>query len=84
MKLKHLLLALIVSIAAPFVQTAKASEYGCTVLLCLANPASNGGPKGVAECVPPIEQLYTDLAKGRPFPPCDLSATTQARTTRKR
>lgn len=50
-----------------------ASEYGCKVLLCLANPASNGGPKGVAECVPPIDQLYHDLAHGRPFPTCDLA-----------
>lgn len=50
---------------------AHASEYGCKVLLCLANPASNGGPKGVGECVPPINQLYHDLSKGRPFPSCD-------------
>lgn len=50
---------------------AQASEYGCNVLLCLANPASNGGPKGVVECVPPINQLYHDLSKGRPFPSCD-------------
>lgn len=50
-----------------------ASDYGCKVLLCLANPASNGGPKGVAECVPPINQLYHDLRKGRPFPTCDLA-----------
>ncbi|MBD4010312.1 hypothetical protein GUH95_08210, partial [Xanthomonas citri pv. citri] len=49
------------------------SEYGCKVLLCLANPASNGGPKGVSECVPPIDQLYHDLSKGRPFPTCDLA-----------
>lgn len=53
--------------------TAHASEYGCKVLLCLANPASNGGPKGVAECVPPIDQLYHDLSKGRPFPTCDMA-----------
>ncbi|MFM0515185.1 hypothetical protein [Paraburkholderia sp. RL17-373-BIF-A] len=43
------------------------------VLLCLANPASNGGPKGVSECVPPITQLYDDLDHGRPFPSCDLA-----------
>lgn len=53
--------------------SAHASEYGCKVLLCLANPASNGGPQGVGECVPPIDQLYHDLSKGRPFPACDLS-----------
>jgi hypothetical protein len=43
------------------------------VLLCLANPASNGGPKGVAECVPTINKLYHDLAKGRSMPTCDLA-----------
>ena len=52
---------------------ATASEYGCKVLLCLATPASNGGPKGVAECVAPIEQLEWDMAHGRPFPRCDAS-----------
>jgi hypothetical protein len=50
---------------------AHASEYGCKVLLCLANPKSNGGPMGVAECQPPISQLYHDLAHGDSFPKCD-------------
>jgi len=50
----------------------QASEHGCTVLLCLSNPAANGGPTGVAECVPPIRRLYRDLSRGRPFPGCDL------------
>ncbi|SAL60110.1 hypothetical protein [Caballeronia humi] len=52
---------------------AHASDYGCKVLLCLANPASNGGPKGMTQCEQPINQLYHDLSKGRPFPSCDLS-----------
>lgn len=47
-----------------------ASEYGCKVLLCLANP---GNPKQYAECVPPITQLFRDLAKGRSFPTCGLA-----------
>ncbi|EHP44172.1 putative secreted protein [Cupriavidus basilensis OR16] len=51
--------------------TAHASDYGCKVLLCLSNPVSNGGPKGVAECAEPINQLYHDLRKGRAFPTCD-------------
>ncbi|MBS7776856.1 hypothetical protein [Acidovorax sp. CCYZU-2555] len=66
---KSLALLLILST----VSSVQASEYGCQVLLCLANPASNGGPKGVAECVQPIDQLYRDLRKGRPFPSCDLA-----------
>lgn len=68
--MKKSLAGLLIMSAAASIQ---ASEYGCKVLLCLANPASNGGPKGVAECVPPINQLYRDLRKGRPFPSCDLA-----------
>lgn len=68
--MQKVLAALTILGAAPSVH---ASEYGCKVLLCLANPASNGGPKGVAECVPPMDQLYHDLAHGRPFPSCDLA-----------
>ncbi|SAL75467.1 hypothetical protein AWB67_04766 [Caballeronia terrestris] len=52
---------------------AHASDYGCKVLLCLANPGSNGGAKGMAQCEQPIDQLYHDLSKGRPFPTCDMS-----------
>ena len=55
---------------------ANASDYGCKVLLCLANPASNGGPKGVAECQEPINRLYFDLAHGRPFPRCEEAEET--------
>ena len=49
---------------------AQASDYGCKVLLCLANPA---GPMVVSACVPPISQLWRDLARvpPRPFPTCD-------------
>lgn len=49
---------------------ASASDYGCKVLLCLSNPA---GPRAVSECVPPINQLFHDLARGRNFPTCDLA-----------
>ena len=34
------------------------SNYGCTVLLCLANPA---GPTAAPACVPSITQLWWDL-----------------------
>ncbi|AKK24984.1 hypothetical protein [Pandoraea oxalativorans] len=68
--MKTWLVALIFTgVAAP----AHATDFGCKVLLCLANPASNGGPQGVAECVAPIDRLYHDLDKGRPFPTCDLA-----------
>jgi hypothetical protein len=48
--------------------TAHASDHGCTVLMCLSNPA---GPTAVTECVPPIKKLWRDLSKGRAFPSCD-------------
>jgi hypothetical protein len=47
---------------------ASASNYGCTVLMCLSNPA---GPTAVAACIPPITQLWKDLLKFKPFPSCD-------------
>ncbi len=49
-----------------------ADDYGCKVLLCLANP---NGPMAVSECVPPISQLFRDMAKPKPpaFPTCDMA-----------
>lgn len=46
------------------------SDYGCEVLLCLANP---NGPKAVSQCVPPIDRLFRDLARGRGFPTCNMA-----------
>jgi hypothetical protein len=71
--MKKLLLSLFLITASFSGGVAHASEYGCKVLLCLANPNSNGGPMGVTECRPPISQLYHDLAHGDPFPTCDLA-----------
>jgi hypothetical protein len=48
-------------------QSARADEWGCQVILCLANP---GGPTQYAECRPPIRKLWKWLAKGRSFPSC--------------
>lgn len=42
---------------------------GCLVLLCLAAPSWSSIP----QCVPPIRQLFRDLARGRPFPSCGMS-----------
>ena len=42
---------------------------GCTVLLCLAAPKWSAIP----QCVPPIRQLFHDLARGRSFPTCKMS-----------
>jgi len=46
---------------------ARADDWGCQVLLCLSNP---GGPMQFAECVPPVQRLWNELARGRPFPTC--------------
>lgn len=51
----------------------QASQFGCQVLLCMSNPASNGGPRGVHECVAIIDKFFRDLQLGRPFPTCDRS-----------
>jgi hypothetical protein len=72
--MKNLITIAAIGLAMSLVnQPAIASEYGCTVLLCLSNPASNGGPRGIAQCVDPINKLYRDLRKGRPFPTCDFA-----------
>ena len=58
------------AIFSAFSGATSASDYGCQVLLCLSNPA---GQTAVAQCVPPITQLWRDLAHvpPRPFPTCD-------------
>lgn len=42
---------------------------GCLVLLCLAAPSW----RAIAECVPPVRQLFRDLARGKPFPICPMT-----------
>lgn len=56
------------------VSSAQASDYGCRVLLCLA---AVGGTPG--ECVPTLNQLWKDLAKGRGFPSCAMASGSAAR-----
>ena len=74
-EVKRIILSLLLIV---MVFPAYASDYGCNVLLCLSNPASNGGAEGVPECVQPIEQLYDDLDHGRPFPSCDTANSSYA------
>lgn len=45
----------------------RADDWGCTVLLCLANP---GGPTQYAACVPPVTRLWSQLKRGGAFPTC--------------
>ena len=44
---------------------------GCKVLLCFAAPSW----RSIPQCVPPINQVLRDLARGRPFPTCAMSGT---------
>jgi hypothetical protein len=45
------------------------SADGCLVLLCLAAPSW----RAIAQCVPPVQQVFRDLARGRPFPTCSMA-----------
>jgi hypothetical protein len=55
----------LVTVAAP--RQARASDWGCQVVLCLATP---GSPTKYAECVAPITRLWNVLATGGSFPTC--------------
>lgn len=49
-----------------------ADNWGCQVLLCLADPR---GPEAEGACVPPIEKLWSALRHGDPFPTCNFSGS---------
>jgi len=63
---------LAISSALPFYlisdSNARASDWGCEVILCISNP---GGPTQYAECEPPIQKLWSELAKAHSFPTCN-------------
>jgi hypothetical protein len=64
------LAALAVIVAPGLVSPVIAADlpnYGCTVLMCLANP---NGSKAASFCVPFINQLYHDLSHSKGFPSC--------------
>ena len=58
------LLTLLCSAGAPAL-----AVDGCKVLLCLAAPSW----RSIPECVPTINQLHRDLARGKPFPICSMA-----------
>lgn len=67
---KILLIPLVAATFAIQTEVAKADDWGCTVLLCLADPR---GAMTESECVSPIKKLYRHLAKGGGFPSCLLA-----------
>jgi hypothetical protein len=60
-----LLTALVLTLAA---MPARAAD-GCQVLLCLAAPSW----RDIPQCVPPVQQVFRDTARGKPFPVCRMS-----------
>jgi hypothetical protein len=52
-----------------------ADDWGCQVLLCLADPR---GARTETECQPPIDRLYRHLRRGGAFPTCDLAGSPTA------
>ena len=54
---------------ATLVPTPAHAVEGCKVLLCFAAPSW----RSIPQCVPPIQQVLRDLARGRPFPTCAMS-----------
>ena len=71
-KLKQCVARLVVAIMTVVPNAARAADWGCEVLLCLANPA---GPMAAAYCVPPIQRLFASLLKRfpDPFPQCGMA-----------
>lgn len=59
--------ASLTSFSLVFDSKAQADGWGCQVILCLSNP---GGATQYAECRPPVEKLWRELAKGHSFPSC--------------
>jgi hypothetical protein len=65
-------------LAISYAPTATAADltnqplWGCTVLLCLANPA---GPMATPLCVAPIQKLFNWIGAFRPFPTCAMSGS---------
>lgn len=45
-------------------------DWGCEVLLCLADPR---GPTTESQCVDPIRRLWRHLARGGSFPSCRMA-----------
>lgn len=60
-------LAFAITATAATPRPARASSWGCEVILCLATP---GSPTTYAACVPPIVKLWKSLATGHVFPTC--------------
>lgn len=76
---RHLALSLpslgvISAVGALFASLQAHAVDGCEVLLCLAAPSW----RAIPQCVPPIQQLLRDLARGKAFPTCAMAGAGNA------
>ena len=63
--------ALSVVVASPLMalQLPARAVDGCLALLCFAAPSWSS----IQHCVPPVQQVLSDLARGKPFPTCNMA-----------
>ncbi len=61
------------ALATAFAAVPARAVDGCTVLLCLAGPWQS-----IRQCVAPVEQLFSELWNGDPFPSCKLASAPSA------
>lgn len=68
------LMTLLVALTG-FAAPARAVD-GCKALLCFAAPSW----RDIPECVPTIQQVLHDMARGKPFPTCSMAGPANSAT----
>ena len=77
--LSYLCTGLLAAVPVFTPQPARADTAGCTVVLCLANPA---GWASVSECVAPVESYFRSIRRKFRPPQCSESGATFSFATR--
>lgn len=65
---KSWVISMALAMLSMFSTTSAHAADGCKFLLCIAGPWSN-----ISQCVPTVHEVFHDLARGRPFPTCEMS-----------
>ena len=73
-----MVLAFVVATTGALLPRAAQAVDGCLVLLCFAAPSW----RAIPQCVPAIQQVLRDRARGRPFPTCAMSGVGNSATHR--
>lgn len=68
MKVRSWLFSALLAALSMFGTTSVQAADGCKFLLCIAGPWQS-----ISECRPTVYEVFRDLARGRPFPTCDMS-----------